>query len=64
MSKPYFHTLIIRGDLLIVHEITNGPFRPDTTVFADFASGEADLDKAAAYQAELIRREARFHAET
>ncbi len=31
MSKPFFHTLIIRSDLLIVHEITNGPFRPQGT---------------------------------
>ena len=31
MSKPFFHTLIIRSELLIVHEITNGPFRPEGT---------------------------------
>ncbi|HLZ03200.1 MAG TPA: WbuC family cupin fold metalloprotein [Bradyrhizobium sp.] len=56
MSKPFFHTLIIRSDMLIVHEITNGPFRPQGTVFADFAPEDSEPDKAAAYQAELVRR--------
>jgi cupin fold WbuC family metalloprotein len=56
MSTAFFHTLIIRSDLLIVHEITNGPFRPSATVFADFAPEDHETNKAGAYQAELIRR--------
>jgi hypothetical protein len=56
MSNAFFHTLIIRSDLLIVHEITNGPFRPTATVFADFAPEDSDIAKAKAYQAELVRR--------
>ena len=56
MSNAFFHTLIIRSDLLIVHEITNGPFRPSATVFADFAPEDSQPAKAAAYQAELVRR--------
>jgi cupin fold WbuC family metalloprotein len=56
MSNAFFHTLIIRSDLLIVHEITNGPFRPAATVFADFAPDDRETDKAEAYQAELVRR--------
>lgn len=56
MSEAFFHTLIIRSDLLIVHEITNGPFRPKATVFADFAPDDGEVEKAAAYQAELLRR--------
>lgn len=56
MSKPFFHTLIIRSDMLIVHEITNGPFRPQGTVFADFAPEDTEREKAAAYQAELVQR--------
>src|SRR5580698_9812769 len=42
MSEPMFHTLVIRSDLLVVHEITNGPFRPGETVFADFSPPEED----------------------
>ncbi len=56
MSEPFFHTLIIRSDLLIVHEITNGPFRPEGTMFAGFAPEDKDTEKAAAYQADLLRR--------
>lgn len=56
MSDAFFHTLIIRSDLLIVHEITNGPFRPSGTIFAEFAPEDRETDKADAYQAELVRR--------
>ena len=56
MSKPYFHTLIIRSDVLIVHEITNGPFRPEATIFAGFAPEDSDRPKAEAYQTDLVRR--------
>jgi hypothetical protein len=55
MSRPFFHTLIVRSDLLIVHETTNSPFRPQA-VFADFAPEESEPAKAAAYQADLIGR--------
>jgi cupin fold WbuC family metalloprotein len=60
MSRPFFHTLIVRSELLVVHEITNGPFRPQATVFADFAPDEFEETKAAAYQAELLQRAAAF----
>jgi cupin fold WbuC family metalloprotein len=56
MSSAFFHTLIIRSELLIVHEITNGPFRPTATVFADFAPDDRETDKAETYQADLVRR--------
>jgi cupin fold WbuC family metalloprotein len=56
MSNAFFHTLIIRSELLIVHEITNGPFRPAATVFADFAPDDRETDQAEAYQAALAQR--------
>jgi cupin fold WbuC family metalloprotein len=55
MSTAHFHTLIIRSDLLVVHEITNGPFFPGGTVYADFAP-EEDAANAVAFQADLIKR--------
>ena len=64
MSKPFFHTLIIRSNVLIVHEITNGPFRPEATVFADFAPEDSDTRNAAAYQADLVRRVAALQGTT
>lgn len=62
MSEPRFHTLIIRSDLLIVHEITNGPFSPAGTTYAAFAPAEGD-PAAARFQAALIARAASFQDE-
>jgi len=56
MSTPHFHTLIIRSDLLVVHEITNGPFLPTGTVYAAFAPEESDTASAAVFQANLVKR--------
>jgi cupin fold WbuC family metalloprotein len=55
MSKPHFHTLLIRSDILVVHEITNGPFVLGATVFASFAPEEGDATTAQ-YMADLDRR--------
>jgi cupin fold WbuC family metalloprotein len=56
MSTAHFHTLIIRSDLLVVHEITNGPFVPTGTIYAAFAPEEGDATKAAAFQTDLVKR--------
>ena len=56
MSTPHFHTLIIRSDLLVVHEITNGPFLPSGTIYAAFAPEEGDTASAAVFQANLVKR--------
>jgi len=37
MSVPKFHTLIVRSDLLVVHEITNGPFIENQTIYSNFS---------------------------
>lgn len=49
MSKPFFHTLRIHSDLLLVHETTNGPFDAEQSVFAPFAPDESDKAAARAY---------------
>jgi cupin fold WbuC family metalloprotein len=59
MSEPLFHTLLVGSDLLIMHEITNGPFRPEGTAYAEFAPAEGE-PAADAYQAELLARVAAF----
>lgn len=48
-----FHTLIIRSDILVFHETTNGPFRREETVFADWAPFEADAAAVEAYMGRL-----------
>jgi cupin fold WbuC family metalloprotein len=56
MSTAHFHTLVIRSDLLVVHEITNGPFVPTDTIYAAFAPEEGDSATAAVFQADLVKR--------
>lgn len=56
MSEPFFHTLVIHSDMLVVHEITNGPFEPTETVFAPFAPQDSDVPAATAYQVALAER--------
>jgi cupin fold WbuC family metalloprotein len=56
IPNALFHTLIVRSDIAILHEITNGPFRPSATLFADFAPDDREVEKAAIYQTELLRR--------
>lgn len=42
MSEAYYHTLIIRSDILVVHEVTNGPFVADDVCVADFSPPQDD----------------------
>ena len=44
------------SDLLVVHEITNGPFLSTGTIYAAFAPEEGDTDNAAVFQADLVKR--------
>lgn len=45
ISNPSYHSLIIRSDIIIFHEVTNGPFNRADTVFADWAPDENDIKK-------------------
>lgn len=57
MSAPYLHTLVIHSDMLVVHEITNGPFVKDATVFGAFApADDAGPQAIARWRAALVAR--------
>lgn len=57
MSKPFFHTLHIKSDVLVVHEITNGPFVTDGVIFADFAPAEDESSGVLdAWYQQLLKR--------
>ena len=53
LSDSAFHTLLIRSDVLVIHEVTNGPFAPGRTLLAPFAPSEDQADKAIAYMARV-----------
>jgi hypothetical protein len=54
--------LLIRSDLLVMHEVTNGPFTEGQTILAPFAPPEDQADRAKAYMAELEERVKRHPA--
>lgn len=56
VDKPVFHTLIIRSEVLVFHEVTNGPFLPATTVFPDWAPDGSDVGLAESYIQNLEQR--------
>ena len=49
LPPSHYHTLIIQSDVLVFHEITNGPFKPKDTVWAPWAPEEADVDEVSRY---------------
>jgi len=49
-----YHTLLIHSEVFVFHEITNGPFRPDDTVWAPWAPPETEEDETSQYMAALV----------
>ena len=43
LADPIYHTLLIRSEFLVFHEITEGPFLRESTVFPDWAPAETDV---------------------
>lgn len=56
MSEPKFHTLIIRSDVVVFHEVTNGPFDRSDTVFASWAPQDIEISAVRDYLADLHSR--------
>jgi cupin fold WbuC family metalloprotein len=50
VGGPLYHTLLISSEFLVFHEVTNGPFRREDTVFAPWGPEEADTVACAAFQ--------------
>lgn len=49
LEPGVFHTLVIRTPILVVHEVTNGPFSPDQTEFATWAPADDQVSEAKDY---------------
>ena len=56
MEAPLFHTLIIRSEVLVFHETTNGPFDRSDTEFAPWAPTGDDPVAVQAYLTDLDDR--------
>jgi cupin fold WbuC family metalloprotein len=55
LADPYYHTLLIRSDWVIFHEITNGPFKREDTIFAPWSPVETDTAGVREFVAGLTR---------
>ena len=53
LSESAFHTLLIRSDVLVIHEVTNGPFAPERTIVAPFAPSEERDEEVRRYMQQL-----------
>lgn len=54
LADSLFHTLLIRSDFLIMHEVTNGPFTAGDAILAPFAPPEGRREEALTYIAGLM----------
>ena len=54
ISKCCYHTLVVRSDFLVMHEVTNGPFDKSDTFYASFAPSEDDAESVTLFRIKLI----------
>lgn len=64
LSEALFHTVLVKSDVLVMHETTNGPFIANQTEMAPFAPVEADVDAAREYTKTLTDQVARYLEES
>ncbi len=53
LSEPVFHSLIIRSEFFVFHEVTNGPFDREEMFFAPWAPLEEEWGSVKDYQNKL-----------
>jgi cupin fold WbuC family metalloprotein len=53
VPQGVFHTIIMRSDMLVIHEATPGPFIPTETVWATWAPADSESEKCAVFSERL-----------
>jgi len=53
LSEPFYHTLLIKSDIIVFHEATKGPFSKDDTLFAQWSPEEGDISAQRKFIKEL-----------
>ena len=56
MAEPALHTLVIRSDVLVFHEITDGPYDRKDTAFPSWAPDEDDADTVSRFLTDLDKK--------
>lgn len=60
ISRPIYHTLLIRSESFIFHETARGPFKREDTVFAPWSPEDGDAVAAARYSERLFEIASHF----
>ena len=55
LAEPRFHALLIDTPVIVFHEATSGPFRPEDTEWAAWSPADSDPEACIAYVEELRR---------
>ena len=55
LSAGVYHTVAVRTELMVIHEVTNGPFRAEDTLYAPFAPSESDAGLVSQYVQRLLK---------
>ena len=53
LAEPDYHTLLIRSESLVFHEVTNGPFRASDNILAPWAPDDSDPNAVTKYMEKL-----------
>ncbi|MFM9970248.1 MAG: WbuC family cupin fold metalloprotein [Burkholderiales bacterium] len=67
LSPGAFHTLLVRSDFIVMHEVTNGPFTSGGTALAPFAPSEDRTMEVGEYikrTSDLVARHLQFKKST
>lgn len=60
LSKPWYHTLIVKSDILLFCETTNGPYRKSDTILAPWSPEEKDSLAVKNYMMKLADKVNKF----
>ena len=52
-TQEVYHTLVVRSEMLVFHEVTDGPFQREQTIFPSWAPDGTDEQAAHDYNARL-----------
>lgn len=53
LPENIYHTVLIRSEIAVFHEVTSGPFIPDSTTYADWSPAAEQLTEVEKYMQKL-----------
>jgi len=60
LSESLFHTVLVKSDIAVFHETTNGPFRLEDTIFAEWSPEDGNAEAMQQFSENLKHRLTEF----